>query len=284
LLHGHERKKGIIFFSWLFGFFIFTIIITPEGSTERYQMTMLPALIILSAAVIEIYSRQLENKSLLKYAGLTLIFLLFFFILNSFGARQPFALIKPKWDLLLENPDIWYVGTSGPIFKIKLLPLAITFIGSLVLFLLILLLNFRQIRDSINKFCPLTKQGLIAILLILNLAFNLLLIGEFLFHFTSPDYSSTMANMVSYFREHNLNARIFSLNEDFAYYLDLGYYGYFDLESRKGLAELEKGGTVLWLNVGPGQNERARDAVQKQCKELARWEDKGYLTGIIYEC
>jgi len=128
------------------------------------------------------------------------------------------------------------------------------------------------------------KTFAVIVLIASSFAFNAFLVEEYLFFGLSPNYSQTMQEMIDYYNENDLKEPIFSIDEDFPYYLGIKRGNYHDIEHWEEREFLKDGGTVLYLNLDPTIYSRMWQDVEDNCIRLKTFYSGGYEAGFIYSC
>lgn len=266
-----EGEKELLLFSWIGIFLFFYIFVTPTMPIARFQMLIIPPLVILSAK--EIMRNKFDKGDIKRLLFLTIIFIFLIFSLNAFGSETtPLTFEHFDASLLSKNPDIWYTGFSGPLFRV-----------SSYSFFLVALLGFVFFIFYTWGGSPRTW---LVLLIALSLAFNLLLIGELFFYNFSPNYNEVMGGMIDYYHENGLSEPVYSKYEDLPYYVGAEYH------SAKGLQIVEvmrtEGGTVMWLNLPPlfegGPLWNTLKKIKSTCELEKTFYSKNYEAGYIFLC
>lgn len=274
-----RKKEENLLYAWVAVYFLFYTFVVSGGNISRYFMIIIPPLVILSARAFLILFDQLRMRDLLSIVGVALV-LFGVICLQNGGAQtiEPFTLDRQNFNVISQNADIWYYSTSGPLFRVSSFSFIFVLVGSA---LLVVLCSFAKGHE----------RKLWIVFVALSLAFNMFLVEEFLFHGYSPDYNDVMRDMISYYDENNLEGPLYSVNEDFAYFLTNG--SYYDLESRDVRSTLGKeGGTAVVLNLPKRMslvddnyagNFMIRDVAEK-CVVLKVFYVGEYDAGYVYDC
>ncbi|MBI4052745.1 MAG: glycosyltransferase family 39 protein [Candidatus Diapherotrites archaeon] len=267
-----QRKKALIFWAFAIAALAMFILLAQKGQIERNQMIILPALSILAGAVA---AENLESlkKNIHVIAGSALAFAAVLFAFQVFRLHETFSIEHFDFALALKNPDVWLAGTSGPLVIMALWGLLFTTIAALVLSAVFLLAKSGK-----------AKALALALMIGLGIAFNAVLLSEYLFFATTPDYNQTMNGMAEFFHERGGIKPVFSTNEDLAFYAGEGFGSFYHLDKSKSMQMLEGGGTALFLNLPPRRGNDAWLELQKKCPLAKTFYSKGYETGFVFSC
>lgn len=274
-----RKKEENLLYVWVAVYFLFYTFVVSGGNISRYFMIVIPPLVILSARGFLLLFGQLRMRDLLSIVGVALV-LFGVICLQNGGAQiiEPFTLDRQNFNVISQNADIWYYSTSGPLFRVSSFSFIFVLVGSV---LLVVLCSFAKGHE--RKFW--------IVFVALCLAFNMFLVEEFLFHKYSPDYNEVMRDMMTYYDVNNLEGPLYSVNEDFAYFLTNGTY--YDLESRDARSSLgEIGGTAVLLNLPKIMSldddsyigDLVISAVDERCELLKVFYVGKYDAGYIYDC
>lgn len=271
-----RKKDELIFVLWAAGFFIMDIFLNTLGNIARYQMLMIPALSILSAsAIIRSFEWNVQTRQIIKKTIIAFVIFLAIFILFNIGINgtTPFSFYFFNLDLLLSNAPVWYTSTSGPMFMVSIYSLL--FVG----FLSTLFFAYYFVSQN-ESF----KRNILIVVIGLSLAFNVVLLEEYLFGLQSPSYETAIRGMVTYGETHEWKKPLFSIDEEVAYYLGENYYTFKDLSSSENRVFLPGGGTVFWLNMPEKRGGFMWNDVQDNCDLKETIVDKGFEIGYIFTC
>lgn len=277
-IFANKKREEMIFFIWLVIGFITLIFVTPQGDLARYQMILIPPLAIITGAFLNkhILKSHLTKKNLIYSGLLFCLFLIITIALNLFKfTKEVFAITSPNLDIILLNPDVWYVATSGPAFIISLFSLIFFAVIGFLLFLAFIYFKKEERRSAV-----------LIIIVLLSLSFNFLLIEEHFFYGFSPNYNTTINEMVEYYNENRetLGPPIFSINEEIPLYLGYSALEYYDIEHQKDRDFLKDGGTGFFLNLDPRVGTQMWKDLKKECTLVKTFYSKGYESGFIFRC
>ncbi len=265
-----ERKDEWIFFSWLGTGLALLILVNSHGQLERYAMILIPAMGILSAKAL-MNCRELIKSNWRKLAVITAVFTALIVFLNMYSFTvQPFSLEFFDAGLVLLNPNVWYTGSSGPVFAVSLYSLAFTALVGTAGF-------------AVFMFSKSEKRKRIGLLVLIGVSipFNFFMVEEHFFYAKSPDYNKTIMDMVDFAEENNLPPPYFAVDVDVPFYL--GSDNFYDLSDSTEREHLDDGGTVLFLNFPERRNPILWNDVIKNCSLLKTFTDKGFETGFVLE-
>lgn len=274
-----SKKEEYMLYSWVAVYLLFYVFLVPDGNIPRYFMILIPPLVILSSRAAHLLYGSFDKKSIFTIMGVTLIFFVMISLQNGIvGTIEPFTFERGNFNILSENPDIWYYSSSGPLFRVSAFSFIFVIFGSVLIFIGYF-------------FCKNQRKKMLILFISLNLAFNFFMVEELLFHRYSPDYNVVMKNMISYYNESGLQEPLYSVNEDFAYFLTNG--SFYDLDSKNNRLTLGKeGGTALLLNL-PKTMSLTDDSyisnsiirtVDEKCVLLKIFYLGEYDAGYIYRC
>jgi len=271
-LLSRQRKKALFFWAFALSSLALFALLAQSGQIERNQMIMLPALCIIAGSVV---AENLESlkKNIQVIAGSALAFAAVLFAFQVFRLHETFSLEHFDLALALKNPDVWLAGTSGPLVIMALWGMLFAFLAGL----------------SLSAFFLLAKSGkakaiALALLLGLGVTFNAVLLSEYLFFATTPDYNQTMNGMAEFFHESGGTGPVFATNEDLAFYAGEGFGSFYHIDKSGSIAVLSGGGTALFLNMPPRKGNDAWLALQKECLLAKTFYSKGYETGFVFSC
>lgn len=192
-------EKDLLFILWLVVVFLFyALVISGKAPTfDRYMMPMIPALVILSASFIA--KQEWTKKEL--WIGI-ISFIIVYIAANIINLTTTKTLVHNisnylnaafagQWNFLFP-----YTGSSGPFFWISFIN-----IGSMLI--MTLCCGGFIINSYIKKRNKYVSR-VIMLLLAVSLAYNALLISEFIFTPTQPSHTQIVEQINAYIYENKL--------------------------------------------------------------------------------
>lgn len=179
-----------------FVFLFFAIVISGKAPTfDRYLMPIIPPLILVSASFLSEF--QFSRRDFYLGGLVTLGTVLVFFTLNSLTTNLLYhsitnylhAALTLHWDFLFP-----YTGSSGPFFWIAWGVIGITLLVTTLLFVFLLFVSLSTQQ----------RKMLVLLLVSVSLAFNIVLVSEYLFSLTQPSQSEITHEIVAYLEEQNV--------------------------------------------------------------------------------
>ncbi|MAG60553.1 hypothetical protein CL619_02085 [archaeon] len=284
-----KQKHTSLFIIWVLTILVLIICFVSTGDYSRYAMNIIPAIAILSGLYL---SKIIWDKKTIIFTSIVgLAYLAITYIINIIP-REITPRVMEEYVTNILNGNIFflfsYTSSSGPIFGITMASFILTLVISTILFILTLIPK--------NKFFKISnKQHLILILLATTLAFNIFLVGEFIFNFTSPNVSESILDMEEYFIEQNFPYPIYSNNAGTLFMLDNQNeisnksQGVPDFELHSNITKTKKmiddyGGTALIINWPPlPEYSPLWDAIET-CTKEATFTSDDYEVGWVYSC
>jgi hypothetical protein len=286
----NKKRENNIFIFWIIVTILFNTFVISKGDFSRYYMHLIPAMVILGASYL---SKIKFTKSDIKKIGLfTTLFFVLLYIINMFDLKYVSRITSDYINEIISlnfNFLFSYTTSSGPLFGVSFATIMLTLILSIIFILCVL-------SCKNKKFAKLCLISFLAI----SLAFNILLIQEYIFHVQGPNPSETTYEMLDYFKENNLNYPVYSNNEAILFYLNNSYWlsntqqsnvrGLDDYEQdysdiHESVVRLKKtNGTILLLNW-PYIPERSPALdVASNCELDKVFYSKNYKMGMVYVC
>lgn len=283
-----KQDKLILLLLWSCSLFIILLTILPEGlaaAYPRYIAFLLPPILLLCSRGFAVL--PFEDKELFIIFSAAGLLALLFLAFNQYASSY------------------WFFETAAMgILKVSKSILLLVFIASPLL----LILFYNPFTSMSHR----TKQGLISLFIIINIGFNLLLIGDPIIDRT---HKHIIADFKKYYQEHQIKNPVFLWAEDLAFYLgisgkninliknpalytyaksigynDEGYY-YIQMNDNDSLKVLEeRGGTVFSLYYPLEytlEHDRGRNVeynyLASRCALLQSF-DYPLAKGVVFEC
>ncbi|MFH1054130.1 MAG: glycosyltransferase family 39 protein [Candidatus Woesearchaeota archaeon] len=286
----YNKKELMFLIQMIVVFLFYTLIVKdPFRPVERYFMILIPGLSILGAigiSKLRFYKRELMFSTI----SLLLLFLLLF-IPNLMESR--FLPFYPKTGFINEAISLnWnflvpFTGGSGPAgFYLTFTTIALGFI--LAFGFLMIGIYFTLMRKN--------KVARIFILLFLSasLAYNFVLIEEYLFSSANPDIDLINVQIRDYAIENDLNEPVYIFrNFALRYYIDDKYDDIRFLDFHNDTAEKaavlgqelgEERASVLFIDFPSIDKEGNLFKTLNECKKRKTFSDKGTIIGYVFEC
>lgn len=287
----NEQKQYFLFFLVLIVSLLFYIIVTPPNlDRTRYLMILIPALAILSAnyLVTKIEADGFGKREWFFVGFGTVFVFVAFLLINqhivvvSYESQQnPIALLK-QGNVLFSIPVFTETDNSGFLlhFGIFLITYTITVFCCLFFF-------------SKNK---LVATIALILFLSISLGYNFLVTEEYGLHWTSPNYSDAVKELITYAEENQLKEPLYILkNYELHYYLRPRYttfvstYGISETDEGMILEfkqQLEQhGGTILFTDMPPIDKEGLLwKMITEKCVADLTAIDNGIEIGWMWMC
>ena len=285
------EKQDTLFLVWLSVAILFNTFVINTGDFSRYYMHTIPAMAILGGVVISKF--RFNRKQVLAGVVVGAVYYVIIVLLNARLLKlvpRIMSYYMSQIKLLDFNFLFSYTSSSGPTFGVSFLIILLTFSLSAILLFLIV------VGRKTTKFATLC----LVLFLAINIAFNAVLIQEYVFHVQGPDPSQATYDLVEYFYQNNLSYPVYSNDEGILFYLDYSYWASnrlvgssivslpdneFDVDISAKLARVQKdGGTVLLLNWPQIPDESQLWEVTSKCTLISSFYSNDYLIGSVYTC
>jgi hypothetical protein len=292
LKHSNEdNKKEInsllyITIGVIFSFYLF--LVPSNLDKTRYLMVSIPFIAILSAQGIVYATKHFQNRHWAMIGVLSVLFSVFFLIINtdiriiSYESNEnPLAQLK-QWNTNFSIPVFTETDNSGFLLNFRIF--LITYVLTGILFVILFFSTRRNI-------CTIA----VILLLGLSLAYNFILAEEYGLHWTSPNYSAAIKELVVYGQEHQLKEPLYVLkNYELQYYLGDTYtqfvttYGLSDTDPTK-IAQFQQeiqshGGTIIFTDMPPIDRQGLLWQTINLCTREVTILDKNIEIGYIFIC
>ena len=252
---------------------------------ERYLMIVIPPLSILAGKYLSDafkpkYWLLFLSSLVISYIGLLIINLNTDYLPHNVQAYLE-NLQNLNWNFYLP-----ITGSSGAVFGLNFASIAIVYILSAILAVLML-----------------TKYKAYSLHLFIGIAvaINLFMVQELVFNIIHPNFNKAISDEAEYFRENNLAFPIYTNQLSFLYYLNLedGYnqsvrnserYFWFtyNSESQRQRAMEEwlktKGGTILVVDYPIIDKKSSLWNLITKCKNRKIFYSKNFPVGYVFEC
>ncbi len=287
----YKERQEILVLTILTSVLFYLIITPPNLDRTRYLMITIPALAILSAKYIAAKTEEWEfgKKECITIGILSIIFFSTFLFINqnnvivSYESQEnPIALLK-EGNLNFSIPIFTETDNSGFLlhFGIFVLSYAITVLLGFIL----LITKNRTIR----------KTAFI-IFLSISIGYNFIIAEEYGLHWTSPNYSDGIKEIIEYGQENQLKEPLYLLkNYELEWYLREKYTNFVSdysisetnpakIENLK--QELaEHGGTIIFTDMPPlDKNGLLWQMITEHCIANYVVKDKGIEIGGVFKC
>ncbi len=289
-LKEHNKKEISAFFYITLGvIFSFYLIFVPSNLDKtRYLMIIIPFIAILSAQGIIYATKNFQKRHWLILGILSVLFSVIFLMLNtqinviSYESNEnPFIQLE-KGNTNLSIPVFTETDNSGFLLNFNIFLLTYIFTGIL---LTIVLFKKESIAVTIS----------LILLLSICLAYNFIIVEEYGFHLTSPNYSDAIKELVAYGQQYQLKEPLYILkNYELQYYFGDNYthfvttYGLSDTDSAK-IAQLQEelqtvGGTIIFTDMPPIDRQGLLWQTINSCTKEVTIIDKNIEIGYIFTC
>jgi len=284
----NRKSNDRIFLFWIIITILFNTFVISKGDFSRYYMHLIPAMSILGAS----YLSKFKFRNPLKIGIITTTFFVLLCVINSLPIKYVPRITSNYINELKSfnlNFLFSYTTSSGPLFGVSFATVALTLAMSAILVVCIFAIKNRKIA----KIC-------IIFLLAISIAFNALLIQEYVFHVQGVDPSQATYDLIDYFDENNLNYPVYSNDEGVLYYLNNSYWlsnkipygdvvGVPDNELDSNISNLvskidHDGGTALILNWPPIAKQSPVWEAVKDCRLDEKIYAKNYPIAYVYVC
>lgn len=289
ILKKKEWKQEGIFVLLIIVSVLFYFIITPPNlDRTRYLMIIIPALAILSAKYIEEKTADWKKREWFLVGVCSVLVFSAFFLMNqntvivSYESQQnPIALLK-QGNFNFSIPVFTETDNSGFLLHFGI------FVAAYGLTALACLLLFAK-----NK--TIGKTALI-IFLSISIGYNFIVAEAYGMHWTSPNYSNGIKEIILYAQENELQEPLYLLkNYEVQWYLREKYtqfvseYGISETDTVKIEALKEKlqseGGTILFTDMPPmDKNGLLWKTINENCVADLTVIDKGVEIGWVFSC
>ncbi len=281
-----KKKEDLLFWVWIVVAALFNIFSYPNASLDRYFMVAIPAFIILAGRFLS----EANLKSRHIYAG-GIIFLAFYTFLlflnldkvqylgHDLGSYISLA-SSLKWNFFFP-----ITGPVGPTFGVSFSSIAYSLLISGIF-------AFAAATFVILKRPRLAKWAL-TIFIATSLAFNFLLVEEYLVHATHPNMSKTYYESVDYYegmqqQDTLMPDKVYTNNRALFFYLDktgLNLFSYTEETDQSTKQLIEQGNlTVMLFNFPKIPEDEPIWQYLNSCKLEKTFYDKGQETGYVYVC
>ncbi len=269
----------------------YSLCIPATLDKTRYLMIIIPVLGIYSAECImrKIQELHLLKKDFIIPAISTLLFFIFFLILNSTiniasyeSNDNPLTLLK-QGHTSFSIPVFTETDNSGFLLNFQIIGLAYLLTGCCLGVIL-----FFKNNPILCKYC-------FFLILAIGIAYNFVVLEEYAFHLTSPNYSNAIKELIAYGQEHNIKQPLYILkNYELVYYLGDNYtafvttYGLSDTDPAK-IAQFQQelkdnGGTIMFTDMPPIARDGNLWQTINSCKKDLTISDKGIEIGYVFTC
>jgi hypothetical protein len=285
-----RKSKDNIFLFWIIITILFNSFVISKGDFSRYYMHLIPAMAILGASYLsKIKFRKLD---LIKTGILTSVLFMLLYVINSLHMKYVPRITSNYLSEIKQlnfNFLFSYTTSSGPLFGISFATIALTLAISAILVVCI----FAAKNQKFVKIC-------LIFLLASSIAFNAILIQEYVFHFQGTNPSQATYDLVDYFEESNLNYPVYSNDEGVLFYINNSYWlsnkqqsnvmGLDDYEQDyedviETIVRLKKtNGTILILNWPPIPEKSPAWDVAVNCDLEKTFYSKDYKIARVYSC
>ena len=288
-----KKKCGNLFFLSIFFILLFYLFaIPPTLDKTRYLLVLIPALALLCGAYLK--TLDFSFKQWCVAFGVGVLFFFFFLFLNTdlvFASYEavdnPLSKVM-HFDTNFSVPLFTETDNSGFVMHFKIF--LITYILSTLAFL-VLLFSESFGWGFFKKYVPLA----LILLLGVGIGFNIFIVEEYALHWTSPNYSDAIKDLVSYAQENELKEPLYLLkNYELVFYLDDDYTQF---ESKYGLSMTNpaliqefkevlslNGGTVIFTDMPFVARDGALWEAITSCQEDFVVSDKGKDIGYVFTC
>ncbi len=283
------KQEGIFIFVTIVSMLFYFIITPPNLDRTRYLMITIPALAILSAKYMVIKTEEWEfrKKEWITVAVLSVIFFSAFLFMNqnkviaSYESQEnPIALLKQR-NLDFSIPIFTETDNSG--FLLHFGIFAAAYVITALACVLLLLKN-----KTMGKM-------VFIIVLSMGIGYNFVVAEEYSLHWTSPNYSDGIKEVIQYTEENQLAEPLYLLkNYELQWYLEDKYtmfisdYGISETNEEKIKEfeqKLQSGGTVIFSDMPPmDKNGLLWKTINQQCVAEYTVVDKGIEIGWVWSC
>lgn len=215
-----EYPKYYSFFVIWIGFLIISLIFTKwYAMVDRYIVLVVPPLCLIGGWILSKF--KFKKTDVITFIVGCILWFFLIFVLNSYAYHVPIGIsqyIKQitalQWNFMLP-----FTGRTGPMFGISF----ISTISSLMI-------SFLLVAGSIilRKNIKISKV-LFVLFLSVSVAFNLLIIQEYLFPVSNPDYPKISNDIIDYAIKEDLPQPIYGNNYAFVHYFNLKNNRYISL-------------------------------------------------------
>lgn len=287
-----KEPKQAVFWITLIVVFLFYFTVTPPNlDRSRYVMVVLPVFALFSAQAVDTLVSRFSRGTVVALVVCTALFFCLFLWMNTYisivsyeGYANPFHQLADG-NIFFSVPLFTETDNSGMLFQFSIIVVA--FVVSACLFALFLIFP---------------KQAVLLMLFIsCGTAYTLVLGEEYGLHWTSPNYSDGVKELIEYGNTIRLKEPIYLLkNYELVYYLGknnpwysdtqfITTYGIPDTDEAKiaaFAAELDaSGGTVIFSDMPPmDKNGLLWKTINQQCVAEYTVVDKGIEIGWVWSC
>ncbi len=284
----HRRKnKNVTLFAVIFiliyGVFVM-IYLNPVFDKPRYLLVITPFLALLAGDVLA--RRVWTKKEIIIVGFISIIFLVSFLIINtsrniiSYDHTEEIINKVKTVDFSFDLAITSDTGNPGLVFST---------------WILIITYSISGICTIIYFFCRKNEYKNASFLIFISISggYILFISQEFLFHFTSPDYSYASKQIITYAQEHNLPEPILLFKDpSIKWYLQDKYsaiYGYDNIQiSDEKFQNIQKqtskGGTILFIDIPFIDREGRLWKLFQTCEDVLSIDDKGSDIAHVFVC
>ncbi len=292
-----EWSQASIFIILLIVGVVFYIIITPPNlDRTRYLMITIPALAILSARYIEQNTAEWRKKEWFFVTTLSLVMFIGFFFINqntvivSYESQQNLIVLLKQGNLNFSIPVFTETDNSG--FLLHFVIFMITYTATFFLIIILIMINK---KDDKERWKRIGKIALI-IFLSISIGYNFIVAEAYGLHWTSPNYSDGIKEIIMYAEENDLQEPLYLLkNYELQYYLGEKYtyfvsaYGISEINEEKILEFKQQlkqeGGTIIFTDMPPIDKEGLLwQMINGNCVAEYVVDDKGIEIGWVFAC
>ena len=275
---------------------------------DRYFMNTIPALAVIGGICLQRF--QCRRREIIFGGGIGITLLVLLFFINSLPMKD-----TPRFpelylqELLRGNAQFLfsYTSSSGPMFGVSFATILFSFLlsGYALGWLFWSMLAKNKRKDGLTYFSGLSlhrgSRMALVLFLAVGIAFNIFLVGEYLFHLTTADVSDVVHDMLSDVQSDNLSYPIYVSDSGLMWYLHHEYWREkYDLSQSRvlGIPDNElgedtsfveqkiaaEGGTLLLLHWPPLHEDSPAKKVALLCSKEKSFFSRGKLVGERYDC
>lgn len=282
-----RRKEDLIFFIWIIVAATFCVFSSPNASLDRYFAVAVPAFIILAGRFLS--EANLKDRHI--YTG-GIIFLLFYSLLLFLNLKNVSYLGHDlnnyihlassfKWNFFFP-----ITGPVGPVFGVVFSSIAYSLIISVIYIVLsAAFITIKRVR---------LFRWALTIFIAVSLAFNVLLVEEYLIHAAHPDYNNAYSEAVNYYKanENVLPDKVYTNNRALFFCLNktgLNLFSYTEETNARTKELIDAGNlTVILFNFPKIPDSEPiwgyLENANSNCGLKTTFYSKGQETGYVWVC
>lgn len=291
-----KEARQFVFLLTFFCVFLFYFTVTPPNlDRSRYVMVLLPVFALFSGQALDYLFSRFSFGSVVALVFCTALFFCFFLWMNTHievvsyeGSQNQFHQIAAG-NIFFSVPLFTETDNSGMLFNFSII------IVAFVLGLLFFSVSFGLFHwKNVSLF-------FLVLFLSVGLGYNVALAEEYSLHWTSPNYSNAVKELIAYSSSHQLKESIYLLkNYELKYYLgeEMLQYRNSTFITRYGIPETDKakiaafaqeldehGGTVIFTDMPPmDKNGLLWKTITEKCVRNLTVTDKEIEIGWILNC